>query len=283
MEEEDVLVDCVERTRGTWTDARLYPVYPNTKNGNEVDAVCWFAEKAGLMPAELTRAKPTATPRQAAIPESKPPVRTELKASSGSAFFVASNLVVTNYHVIEGCTKYTIRRDTKTYSATVQATANRSDLALLLVDTIAQSVPLIRAGAALGEDVMIAGHPLSGFLAQDLIVAGGQVNSLAGINNDPSFLQISAPVQPGNSGGPVIDRFGNIVGVVVSKVNVLKLATLTGDFAQNINFAIKPEVLRMFLDANRVQYKTGGLGKRLEGVDLAERARSFTVQVSCTQ
>jgi len=133
----------------------------------------------------------------------------------------------------------------------------------------------------LGEEVMVAGHPLSGFLASDLIVTSGQVNSLAGMGNDPSFLQISAPVQPGNSGGPLIDRSGGIVGVVVSKVNVLRLAKVTGDFAQNINFAIKPEVLRMFLEANRVLYKSGPPGKRLDGVALAERARGFTVQVTC--
>jgi S1-C subfamily serine protease len=63
----------------------------------------------------------------------------------------------------------------------------------------------------LGEDVMVAGHPLSGLLSNDLIVTSGQVNSLAGIGNDPSLLQISAPVQPGNSGGPLIDRSGAIV------------------------------------------------------------------------
>ena len=71
------------------------------------------------------------------------------------------------------------------------------------------------------------------------------------------------------------------VGVVVSKVDVLRLAKVTGDVAQNINFAIKPEVLRMFLESNRVPYKSAPAGKHLEGVALAERARLFTVQVLC--
>lgn len=135
--------------------------------------------------------------------------------------------------------------------------------------------------AALGEDIIVAGHPLHGLLATDLIVTGGQINALAGLSNDPSHIQISAPVQAGNSGGPVIDRSGSIVGVVVSKLNVDRAARTTGDISQNVNFAIKPEVLRLFLDTNRIQYSTANVGRRLEGSDLAERARAFTLQVLC--
>jgi S1-C subfamily serine protease len=139
----------------------------------------------------------------------------------------------------------------------------------------------VRTAAALGEDVTVTGFPLAGLLSNDLIVTSGQVNSLAGLANDPTMLQISAPVQPGNSGGPLLDRSGAIVGVVVSKLNVERLAKLTGDMAQNVNFAIKPEVLRLFLDTNRVQYRSAAIGQRLDGIVLAERARQFTVQVIC--
>jgi S1-C subfamily serine protease len=97
-----------------------------------------------------------------------------------------------------------------------------------------------------------------------------------------SVLQISAPVQPGNSGGPLIDRAGAVVGVVVSKLNVARLAKVTGDYAQNINFAVKPELLRLFLEANQITYKGAELGKQLDGIQLAEHARSFTVQISCS-
>ena len=79
----------------------------------------------------------------------------------------------------------------------------------------------------------------------------------------------------------LIDRSGAIVGVVVSKLNVERLSKFTGDLAQNVNFAIKPEVLRLLLDANRITYRTTAPGKRLESFEIAERARSFTVQVIC--
>jgi S1-C subfamily serine protease len=95
------------------------------------------------------------------------------------------------------------------------------------------------------------------------------------------MLQVSAPVQAGSSGGPLLDRSGSVVGVIVSKLNVERLAKLTGDMAQNVNFAIKPEVLRLFLDANRVQYRSAPLGPRLDGIVLAQRASQFTVQVLC--
>ena len=203
--------------------------------------------------------------------------------SSGSGFIVGPQSVVTNFHVVDGCKTLAVRRDTTTYPAALRGSSERDDLAIVRVEANLAGAPTIRNSAALGEDVMVAGHPLSGLLSSDLIVASGQVNSLAGLRNDPSLLQISAPVQPGNSGGPLIDRAGAIVGVVVSKLNVERLAKLTGDVAQNVNFAIKPEVLRLFLDANRVTYKTASTAKRLDGVEIAQHARDFTVQILCTK
>lgn len=245
----------------------------------EVYNVCRWAE-ATWQQASAARV-PDSIPRSTApaVPFAPSEAR-----STGSGFTVGPRFVITNYHVIEGCKILSIRRDTQDYPATVRSSSERNDLALLAVEGLFPPSPSIRAAGALGEDIMVAGHPLDGLLSSDLVVTSGQVNSLAGLGNDPSMLQISAPVQPGNSGGPLIDRSGAIVGVVVSKLNVTRLAKLTGDIAQNVNFAIKPEVLRMFLDANRVPYKASSLPlKRLDGVEIAERARAFTVQVACTK
>jgi len=163
----------------------------------------------------------------------------------------------------------------------LRASTSRNDLALLEALNLSGTPVAVRASAVLGEDTTVAGYPLAGLLSNDLVVTSGQVNSLAGLGNDPSMLQISAPVQPGNSGGPLIDRSGAVVGVVVSKLNADRLAKLTGDIAQNVNFAIKPEVLRLFLDTNRIQYRAAAVGPRINNVQIAERARSFTVQVLC--
>jgi len=194
---------------------------------------------------------------------------------------VNTRRVVTNFHVVDGCKRLSVRSGDGVEMAELLAFTAHSDLALLSISKPVGSQVAIRTTAALGEDVTVAGFPLAGLLSSDLIVTSGQVNSLAGLRNDPSTLQISAPVQPGNSGGPLLDRSGAVVGVVVSKLNVERLAKLTGDMAQNVNFAIKPEVLRLFLDTNRVQYRTAPRGQGLDGVVLAERARQFTVQVLC--
>ena len=202
--------------------------------------------------------------------------------SSGSGFVVAPNMIVTNFHVIDNCSKILIKQRSLEVKATVRATSQRDDLALLSVPSGLEISAPIRQNAELGEDIMLAGYPLSGLLSSDLIVTSGQVNSLAGLGNDSNLLQISAPLQPGNSGGPIIDRSGGIVGAVVSKLNVARVAKFTGDLAQNVNFAIKPEIIRLFLDANQVHYVAAHLGARIEGTEIAQRARSFSTQVLCT-
>lgn len=205
----------------------------------------------------------------------------EPKVFTGSGFVVSAYHVVTNQHVVETCRRISVRRDGRSSAAQLIASTVRNDLALLRTEEPVGVATAVRTSAVLGEDVTVAGHPLPGMLSDDIIVTGGQVNALAGLGNDPAMLQISSPVQFGNSGGPLIDRSGSVVGVVVSKLNVDRASKATGDFAQNVNFAIKPEVLRLFLDTNRVQYRTAPLGPRLDGIQLAERARQFTVQVIC--
>jgi S1-C subfamily serine protease len=202
--------------------------------------------------------------------------------SSGSGFVVAPNMIITNFHVIDNCSKIRIKQRSLEVIGTLQATSQRDDLALLSVSSGLENSAPIRQNAELGEDIMLAGYPLSGLLSTDLIVTSGQVNSLAGIGNDPNLLQISAPLQPGNSGGPIIDRSGGVVGAVVSKLNVTRVAKFTGDLSQNVNFAIKPEIIRLFLDANQVHYVTTHLGARIEGTELAQRAKSFSAQILCT-
>ena len=117
-------------------------------------------------------------------------------------------------------------------------------------------------------------------------VVTGNVTALAGLGDDSRFLQISAPVQPGNSGGPLFDRHGNVVGVVVAKLNALKIASATGDIPQNVNFAIKASVAIAFLDAQRLTHSDNGfshLGPPLSTPDIAARALTLAAQVVCVQ
>lgn len=95
------------------------------------------------------------------------------------------------------------------------------------------------------------------------------------------FLQISAAVQPGNSGGPLLASSGDVVGVVAAKLNALKFARATGNIPENINFAIKTGALRDFLDNSVVPYQLSDTKIELKTADIARSARAFTFLISC--
>jgi serine protease Do len=128
---------------------------------------------------------------------------------------------------------------------------------------------------------LVYGFPLTGVLASAGDVATGNITALSGLRNDSRFLQISAPVQPGNSGSPLIDRNGNVVGIVVAQLNAVGIASATGDIPQNVNFAIKASVAAAFLDAQRVIHAEGDASSTLSTPDIAERAKVITLQVTC--
>jgi len=92
---------------------------------------------------------------------------------------------------------------------------------------------------------------------------------------------MTAPVQPGNSGGPLLDQSGNVVGVVVAKLDALKIARATGDIPQNVNFAIKGTVVQTFLEANGVQFASAPSSGNLDPTLVAEWATKSTVVVEC--
>jgi len=112
-------------------------------------------------------------------------------------------------------------------------------------------------------------------------VTSGIVSSLAGLRDDRTRFQISAPVQPGNSGGPVLDRAGNVVGMVVSKLNVLRIARMTGDIPQNVNFAIPVSIITSILDANSIKYQAGASDAEKSVAEVVSAASPGVVSLEC--
>jgi S1-C subfamily serine protease len=133
-----------------------------------------------------------------------------------------------------------------------------------------------------GDSVVAIGFPFHGLLTSDFTVTTGIVSSLSGVFNNTSRLQISAAIQPGNSGGPLLDTSGNIVGVVSAKLDALRIARYTGSLPENINFAIKTGAIRDFLDNSVVPYETAAPGAELKTADIASNARAYTLLISCT-
>jgi serine protease Do len=197
----------------------------------------------------------------------------------GTAFLVSSGGdFLTNNHVVKGCASVSIDG----LAATVVATDEAFDLALLRVSPAPAVEPaqFAEKPARLNSDVTVIGYPLPDLLG-GLNVTRGSVTSLKGIAGDGVRMQISAPVQPGNSGGPVVNAASQVVGVVVSKLDAQMVADATGDIPQNINFAIRAEIAKLFLYQNGVEPVEAEDAAPLLPEDLAEVAEGFTKLVIC--
>jgi S1-C subfamily serine protease len=218
----------------------------------------------------------------AAEPSAATPAGSTQLAATGTGFYVApEGYLVTNAHVVEGCKQMTLKS-----GALLRIIDVREDEDLALLKGEASMRPLtIRDGRAvrLAEDLLVAGFPLGGILSSGINVTVGTVSALAGLGDDEARFQFTAPVQPGNSGGPVLDMSGNVIGVVVSKLDAMSVQKETGDIPQNVNFGITLPHLTAFLDENKVGYKKQASAAKMDKVDLAERARESTVLLQCYQ
>ena len=204
---------------------------------------------------------------------------------TGTGFVVSSSgHLVTNAHVIEKCTGDIQGSLTGEAPVTLRVVSSdeTNDLALLQAPGTFKEVAIIKDKAVRsGDSVVAIGYPYHGLLTSDFTVTTGIVSSLSGIRNDTRFLQISAAVQPGNSGGPLLASSGEVVGVVAAKLNALKFVKATGNIPENINFAIKTGALRDFLDNSAVSYQTADSKTELKTADIARNARAYTLLVSC--
>ena len=202
---------------------------------------------------------------------------TEMAAASSGTGIVVSpqGHILTNAHVVKGCQTATVRlAGTASNAASIVARSEADDLALLLASPTTQKVASFRISPPVraGEAVVVYGLPLSGLLTSTGNATTGNVSALAGLRNNSAHLQTSAPVQPGNSGGPLLDNKGNVIGVVVSKLDALRFAKLTEDIPQNINFAIKASVAANFLDGQGAPYLIDNATEELPVPDIVERA-----------
>jgi serine protease Do len=201
--------------------------------------------------------------------------------SSGSGFIVSSHgHVMTNAHVVLMCDEVRVGENKPARLIAVQG---GEDLALLqAADLGARRVAdFASAEVLLGEDVAVFGYPLRPLLAEQLNMTTGIVSSLRGLGGDPGFIQISASVQPGNSGGPVVDLKGRVVGIATSVLNTARSTRRPDGTHAPINFAIRHERMLRFLRAQGIQPKITANAEVLAKTDLAAQALGYTVPITC--
>ena len=141
---------------------------------------------------------------------------------------------------------------------------------------------LLRPGSVeLGEDVVVAGFPFGDIFSNTIKITKGVVSAKRGMGNDSGQFQIDAAVQKGSSGGPIYDENGNIIGVVVSQLNKLKVAKAIGSLPENVNFGIKASAVKQFLNTSGLPSSWSRRSKRMSTKDIAKVAEKQTVMVMC--
>lgn len=166
----------------------------------------------------------------------------------GSGLLIKGGFVLTCWHVVDGAERISISAGGKDHVASVVQKDAANDIAILKVDDISDGVVInLSDDAQLGEKIFTLGYPHPDLQGSDVKFTTGSISSLTGIENNPRHYQISAAVQPGNSGGPLFDEKGNLVGIVAAKLDALLTLELTGDLPQNVNYAIKADYLKPLL------------------------------------
>ena len=235
--------------------------------------------------------------------EKKPPFKKQTPQSGiGSGFFVSKmGHVITNAHVVQNCNKVTIGDNAnKQVPAELINTDRSNDLALLKLSTLEMAsaesqsliqklgivvVPLASKGllrsedVRLGEKVLVAGYPFGDTFSNTIKVTTGVVSATRGAGDNSGQFQLDAAVQPGNSGGPIYDSGGNIVGVVVAQLNKRTF----GSFVENMNFGIKASTVRQFLVSSGLSSKKSERTEEKSTEQLAEIAKNQALMVMCLQ
>ncbi|MDC0276972.1 trypsin-like peptidase domain-containing protein [bacterium] len=182
----------------------------------------------------------------------KGPLAKEKRAVGfGSGFYVTSNgYLLTNQHVVNGAREVFIYSGAKKIPAKVVKTDAANDLALLKVSGTFAALPVSSSRRVkLGQTVSTVGFPNPDLQGKSPKLTKGEISSLSGASDDPKYFQISVPLQPGNSGGPLVDGYGNVVGVVTAKLSTKAALATAGTLPENVNYAVKGTFVMGFLES----------------------------------
>ena len=208
-------------------------------------------------------------------PKPSPDDNKIVAASSGTGFYVSNTgHIISNHHVIEGCNTVKLTFKGKEVSADVLAVDKMNDLAILKADLTPSKVyPVATEDVSLLEDIIIAGYPLGKKVSAAIKTSKGSITALAGYGDNYSEFQTDAALNQGNSGGPIMDQKGNVVGVAVA--NYGKNAGV-----ESFNFGIKSSTLKTFANANGLKFLPPN-NRDLSNKDLGQLITEATIYLEC--
>ena len=205
-----------------------------------------------------------------------------LEVASGTGFYVSDDgHIITNHHVIDGCMDIKVQSQGELIPTIRLAEDKQNDLALLKVSQKPRYVFALSNNSPYPlQEIIVAGFPFGDRYSSTLKFTKGIVSSLAGLGDNYSEIQIDAALQQGNSGGPIIDEYGNVIAVAVAKLDAKYMFENFGIIPENTNFGVKASAARNLLEANRVNLKASSneiISKR----DLSSIAADGTVYLTC--
>jgi S1-C subfamily serine protease len=209
------------------------------------------------------------------------------KVQSGTGFYVNDEYIVTNQHVVNGCDHVSVKGAVPEHTALVKVADETRDLALIQTDRAPEEIAPLRyniEGLKAGDKVYVIGYPGEEGTKGQYRVATGQVQDVKPeMGGKPGWFYISDIVEHGNSGGPVFDTSGNVVGVVVAKtvLETVNARTRAEISEQNMGVAITLDTLKQFLLDNGVYTQWGGSGLLYADSYIEDHAKNYIVNVQC--
>tara|TARA_Y100000310_G_scaffold154622_1_gene154145 strand:+ start:1880 stop:3142 length:1263 start_codon:yes stop_codon:yes gene_type:complete len=201
--------------------------------------------------------------------------------STGTGFFISNNgHVLTNSHVIEGASSISIILNGRTIVATLVDHDRNNDIALLKVNEAVEGLPIeLKKKTKQGTEITVLGYPNIGLQGNEKKATFGYINANSGIQGDTRYFQISSPIQPGNSGSPMVNDKGVVIGIASASLNQAAAIKATGTLAQNVNYAVKIAYALPMLINHGVKYIEPTKQKTLEKTELIERISNSVVLV----
>ena len=200
---------------------------------------------------------------------------------TGTGFFITNDFVVTSAHVIEGAKKIIVAYGEQKALAEIVAQDKQNDVAILKVYGMEKTIEPLPLGdprkATLGQAVSTVGFPMPNLMGVSPKAGEGIINSLTGIQDDIRLFQVSIPIQPGNSGGPLLNEKGQVIGIISSKLNELYAINYKGTIMQNVNYAVKISYL---MNASPIPLQYSNATEVLSTQEVVRRASNAVVFIT---